>query len=184
MSFQTGPGPAYDKDLVANIRKRCPNVFLVCLRDKNKNVVVYEARTRDGKFLDPPVDAYWLILEPSYQEPRRKQGIHHDREELGFLDHKFAWGFESKRLSDTEAHFSFKALKHDMTLKLSDNRQEAFLFAIKDGRKYMLQQMMVRASDNLKLLNPSDNVRSICVKGLDITEKPYRPAEVYMKGGP
>lgn len=182
--FEEGAAPEYNKDLVTEIRKRHPHVFMVCFRDKNRNVVVYEARVENGKFLDPPVDAYWLILEPSYQEPRRKQGILHDREELGFLDHKFAWGFESKRLSDTDAQFSFKAFKHNMTVKISDNRKESYLLASKDGKNYLLKQMYVRASDNLKLLNPSDNVKSILLKGLDITKKPYSSAEVYLKGGP
>ena len=180
-SFEDGPAPAYSSELVADIRRRCPNVLLVCLRDKNKNVVIYEARVKDGKLLDPPIDAYWLILEPSYQEPRRRQGIRHDREELGLLDRQFAWGFDQKRLSDTEASFSFKAFKHPLTVKVG---KDAYLFAAKEGRKYILQQMYVRASENIKILNLSDNIRSILLKGLDITQKPYKPAEIYLKGGP
>lgn len=183
-SFEDGPAPAYGHGFVAALRKRCPNVFLVCFRDKNRNVVVYEARTHDGKLLDPPVDAYWLILEPSYQEPRRRKGVRHDREELGFLDHRFAWGYEQKRLSDTEAQFSFKAFPHPLTLKVSPQTHDTHLFASKDQRKYLLQQMYVKASEDIKILHLSDNVRSILLKGLDITHKPYQPAELYLKGGP
>lgn len=181
-SFEESPAPSYSKDLVTEIRKRCPNVFMVCFRDKNRNVVVYEARTKNGKLLDPPIDGYWLILEPSYQEPRRRKGILHDREEFSFLDTRFAWGYEQKRLSDTEASFSFKAFPHPLTVKVTE--KDAKLFTAKDQRKYLLQQMYVRASDNIKFLNLSDNVRSILLKGLDITNKPYQPAEVYLKGGP
>lgn len=181
-SFEDGPAPAYNKDLLSEIRKRCPHVLMVCFRDKNRNVVVYEARVKDHKLLDPPVDAYWLILEPSYQEPRRQRGIQHDREELGFLDHKFAWGYEQKRLSDTEASFSFKAFPHPCTVKVSPHT--ANLFATKEQRKFLLQQMYVRASENIKILNLRDNVRSIVVKGLDITQTPYKAAEFYLKGGP
>lgn len=181
-SFEDGPAPSYDKDLVAKIRRRCPHVFMVCFRDKNRNVVVYEARVKDRKLLDPPVNAYWLILEPSYQDPRRQKGLHHDREELGFLDHKFAWGYEQKRLSDHEASFSFKAFPFPLTVKLTE--QNTYLFAVKDQTKYLFQQMYVRASDNLHFLNMSDNVRSIVVKGMDITTKPYKAAELYLKGGP
>ena len=183
--FEDGPAPEYGKDLVARIRQRRPNVFLVCLRDKNRNVVVYEARIKDKKLLDPPVEAYWLILEPSYQEPRRRQGLVHDREELGFLDHKFGWGFEARRKSDTEAQFTFKAFRHDMTVKVADNGREAYLLTTLDQRKYMMQQMYVKASDNIRLLNLQDNVKSILLKGLDITDKPpYKHVDKYLKGGP
>lgn len=183
-SFEDGPAPPFSKDVVSEIRKRNPMVFLTCFRDKNHNVIVYEAMVKDGKFMNPPIVGYWLILEPSYQEARKKRGIHHDREEFGFLDDKFAWGFTTKRISDTEATFSFKSHPHPLTVRLSKNKTEAHMFADYKGRKYMLQQMYVRASENIKLLNLADNVKSIQFKGFDVSSQPYQPAQVYFKGGP
>ena len=58
------------------------------------------------------------------------------------------------------------------------------MFADYKGRKYMLQQMYVRASENIKLLNLADNVKSIQFKGFDVSSQPYQPAQVYFKGGP
>jgi hypothetical protein len=182
-SFENGPAPAYSNNLVDDIRKQCPNIFMVCMRNKNRNVVVYEARISENKtLLDPPITAYWLILEPSYQEPRRKSGITHDREELAYIDHMFAWGFHAKRLSDTEAHFSFKAYEKDLTLRLVDG--VPYLFSLKGPKKYLLQQMYVKASENMHLMRLSDNVASIMIKGLCIDTKPYEPVSVYLKGGP
>lgn len=183
-SFEDGPAPPYTEDLVAEIRRRCPYVFLICFRDKNRNVVIYEARVKDQKLLDPPVDAYWLLLEPSYQEPRKQKGIPHDREELSYVDHQFAWGFEQRKVSDKEASFSFRAFPHPLTVKLSDQGTTARLFAAKDGKKYVLQQLYVKASEHFNLFKLSDNVRSILVKGMNITRTPYHKDEFYLKGGP
>lgn len=57
-SFMDGPAPPYNDALVSGIRKRAPYVFLVCFRNKNKNVVVYELCVRDGRVQDPPIRGY------------------------------------------------------------------------------------------------------------------------------
>ena len=175
-SFTDGPAPTPD-----HIKAICPNVFLVCFRNKNRNVVVYQARVENGVLLDPPIEAYWLILEPSYQDARKAQGIYHDREELGFIDYKFAWGFEQKRISDTQATFMFNNFSHPMTIKINEKGAQAF--ANKDDRKYLIRSLFVKGSDNIKLFNIRDNVKSISLNALDITEKPYQPKTVYLKGG-
>jgi hypothetical protein len=180
--FESGPAPDFGPELVTQLKVLCPNIFLVCFRDKNKNVMVYQARVANGVLLDPPVESYWLNLEPSYRDSRRKKGIVHDREEQNFLDRRFAWGFESKRASDKECSFCFKNFNHPMTVKLTP--KGAKLFAVKDGRKYFIRTLYVEASENIKLLNLKDNVKSLCVHGLDVTTKPYRPAKSYLKGGP
>lgn len=48
----------------------------------------------------------------------------------------------------------------------------------------MLQQMYVKASENIKLVNLQDNVKSILFKGVDLSAKPYRPAQIYMRVAP
>ena len=178
-SFEDGKAPQFGDNLVTDIRKRAPHVFLICFRSKNKHVVVYEAQVKDGKFLDPPVVGYWLILEPSYQEARKH--ISHDREELNYLDHKFAWGFETKRVSDKEASFSFSMFKHPMTVKISENGEMSQLFTVKDEKKYLIRQLYVEASDNFHLRNIRDNVKSLTLQSVDITNKPYQVCSVRLK---
>lgn len=177
--FEDGPAPDFGNNLITELKKKCPFIFLVCFRDKNKNVVIYQARVENNKLLDPPVEAYWLNLEPSYRDARTKQKIMHDREELGFLDHKFAWGFEQKKKSDTEALFQFNNFKHPMTVKVNNNGAQ--LFASKDNRKYLVRSLYIAASENIKIFNLKDNVKELYLSGTDITSKPYKPAKVQLK---
>jgi len=180
--FEDGPAPEFGAELVTRLKALCPHIFLVCFRDKNQNVMIYQARVADGKLLDPPVESYWLVLEPSYLAARRKSGIVHDREEQSFLDRKFAWGYGATRLSDTEASFHFKNFANPMTVKVSPKGSK--LFSVIDGRKYFLRTIFVKASENIKLLNIRDNLKSLCINGLDVTAKPYLKAKLYLKGGP
>ena len=178
--FEDGPAPKYSDDIIGEIKKVCPLVFLVCFRDKNKNIMIYQARVQEGKLLDPPIENYWLILEPSYQEARKKQNIHHDREDPSFLDRQFAWGFDQKRVSDTEATFSFRNNPQPMTVKLTP--QGCQLFVAKDQRKYLIRSLYIAASENIHLFDLKKNVKTLCISGLDITEKPYRATKVYLVG--
>lgn len=178
--FESGPAPAYDGDVISAIKKACPFVFLVCFRDKNKNLMIYQTRVKDGKLLEPPIENYWLILEPSYQEARKKSGIIHDREEPSFLDRNFAWGFEQKRVSDTEATFKFKNNDQSMTVKLSPTGAQ--LFVAKDARKYLIRSLYIAASEDIKIFDLKKNVKTLFVSGLDITEQPYVMKKVYLVG--
>jgi len=183
LSFEDGPAPAYGADLIAQLKEKCPQVFMVCFRNKNKNVVVYQARTSpDGlRLLDPPVEGYWLILEPSYQETRKNQGILHDREELSFLDRTVAWGFECKRDSDTNATFAFKnQIEARMVLKYSPITG-AQLFIAHESRGYNLRSLYIEASEEIQLFNLRDNVRELYLNALDITQKPHQAKRVYLK---
>jgi len=174
--FEDGPAPNYGDDLVAQLKVKCPFVFLVCFRDKNKNVMIYQASVENGKLANPPIESYWLNLEPSYREARKKKNIHHDREEQGFLDKKFAWGFEQKRISDAEATFTFLNFPETvMTVKLSPNKQEAQLFCKYQDRKYLLRSLFIAASEDIHIFNLRKNVKTLYLNGTDITSKPYKP---------
>ncbi len=182
LSFEDGPAPEYGADLIARLKQKCPQVFLVCFRNKNKNVIVYQARTSpDGsKLLDPPVEGYWLILEPSYQDARKVQGILHDREELSFVDRTFAWGFECKRDNDTNATFAFRnRLETPMVLKCSP--AGAQLFIAHENRRYNLRSLYIESSEEIHLFNLRDNVKELYLNAFDITQKPYRAKRVYLK---
>ena len=79
-----------------------PNIFLYVERSLNKNIVVYESpieqadgrsgAARVGLSLTEPVRAYWLDIDPTYVEKRRKKGILTDVEELNFIEKKMAYG--------------------------------------------------------------------------------------------
>lgn len=181
LPFTTGRAPKYSDNLAQELKALNPHIFLVCFRSKNKNVVVYQARvSNDGVLLDPPVDAYWLILEPSYQRERKRQGIRHDREELGRLDKMFAWGFETKRETDTSASFKFAMFDHDLHIRV--DTKGAKLFTTHSSKKYYIRTLYIESSEHIKLMNIRDNVKRLLVDGFDITTEPYRPATVVLKG--
>lgn len=185
LPFEDGPAPAYGADLLVRLRAKCPQVFMVCFRNKNKNVVVYQANTTpDGQtLLDPPVVAYWLNLEPSYMEARRQKGIAHDREDLNYWDTKFAWGFSATRDSDTQATFKFQNMP-DVPTIVKLNQTGAQLFISYEGRKYNLRSLFICASEDIKIINPQDNVKELYLNALDISEKPYKAKKIYIKGDP
>lgn len=180
-AFTTSKAPKYSPNLAQELKALNPNIFLVCFRSKNRNVVVYQTRvSADGKLLDPPVEAYWLILEPSYQRDRKKHGIQHDREELGRIDKMFAWGFSSTKQSDTGASFKFNMFDHDLHIKV--DQKGAKLFTTHDNKKYYLRTLYIESSEHIKLMNIQDNVKRLSLDGFDITSEPYRPATVVLKG--
>jgi len=182
-AFEDGPAPQYDGNVISKIKEKCPQVFIVCFRDKNKNLMIYQARVKDNKLMNPPIESYWLILEPSYQQARKKQKIHHDREEPSFLDHRFAWGFEQKRISDTEATFGFKNHPYPMTVKINE-KGEAQLFCHKDNRMYLIRSLYIASSENIHLFNLKSNVKTLSITGFDVTAKPFQPKIIYLVGGP
>ncbi len=181
-AFEDKPAPVFGDNLFARVKEVCPDVFLICFRSKNKNVVVYQARVQDGKLMDPPVEAYWLILEPSYQAERRSRNIMHDREDLGFFDVTFAWGFSQERQNDTTAKFAFDRFKHDCTIKITP--KGAQLFTIKNDSKYLLRSMFVEASESINIQNLQDNCKMLYFSCMNISKHPPTAETVYIKGGP
>jgi hypothetical protein len=173
--------PPHSANLTQDISRLHPSIFLVCYRTKNKNVVIYEANVVNGKFADTPIDAYWLLLEPSYQAPRTKKGIRHNREELSWLDKRFAWGYTQRRLSDLEAEITFNNFpKVPLRIKLSnDGSTKAFIQW--KNQQYFLRSFFIDASDTINLLNVKDNFKSISFNCMNITKKPYVPETLEFK---
>ena len=76
-------------------------------RSKNDNRVMYMANmTKDGK-LNPaePLKAFWLKIEKSYIEKRRKSGIKDDRTELTFMENNMAYGITTVAQNDEKTEF-------------------------------------------------------------------------------
>lgn len=174
-SFSDRPAPPHSANIALAVSQRQPTVFLVAEKSKNKNIVVYEALIREGKLCDPPVIGYSLILDQGadYQPKRRAQGIQHDRSPLNELDLKFAWGYGSKRISDTEAEFWFTNLPEEKFRVVLEKGKARCLKKHQD-KDYLFRSMFVEASDHIHLLDLRRNLRKISFRVLDITD-PRQP---------
>jgi hypothetical protein len=178
MSFTDRPVVHADhQGLMSEISDRCPGVFLVCFRSKNKNVVVYEA-------VGDRVHGYWLILEPSYREERRKKGILHDREEFGLLDHQFAWYFIAKSEGDGKLAFQFGPYP-DRKIQVmigKDGSAKAFYKCPVTKRVFLLRSMYIQASEQIYLLDLKKNVSLLYFNVIDVNSK--QADKLYIVGGP
>lgn len=175
-TFEDRLAPAYSPHLFEAVRKVCPRIFVLFFRKKNQNVVVYEANIVNGEFSSAaPVSAYWLILEPSYQQARRQQGIQHDREELNFLEQRLGFGFEAKVTAPTRCEFRFTNRPDDLiVLKLNPATGSVDAFTAIGDRKYRLESLFVIGSEYPHLFNLQDNIEKLEVNVIDITTKPYK----------
>lgn len=179
-TFTQGPAPPLSDHFVDDIHKLCPEVFLVCFRSKNKNVVLYQLNLEGGKVSsDEAVRGYWLVLDEGkdYKPYRRRRGIHHDREELSYLDLKFAWGTKTQKLSDHSASFSFETFPFPMTVLYKNG--EAKLFTKIENRKFFVRSLYIDASDNINLFNLKDNMKSLYLNTLEVTDpKKTKPVKI------
>ncbi|KAG5479798.1 hypothetical protein LSCM4_05806 [Leishmania orientalis] len=86
------------------------DTFVYIERSKNANVVAYTANLVDAATnekvgsgigrqcvlrSDDPVHAYFVNLEPSYVEDRRRKGIEYDCDDLNMLERTLAYGFSA-----------------------------------------------------------------------------------------
>jgi len=154
-SFTSGPIPeaalASREALTAYVTRQAPRVVLVCFRNVNQNVVVYEAQVdSQGKFVeDAPLVGYWLELEPSYRESRRAQGLLHDRGEFSRLDRSLAWSFQVQPVPNTppctQYHVKFLACpQHVLTLRQT-KRGRPLLGLQYGGQSHMVRVLNVEA---------------------------------------
>jgi hypothetical protein len=73
------------------------NTVMVIERNKNQNVVCYEAITDKKAALEKPKKAlvgYWMDIDPEYVAKMRAKGVEDDRAELSMIECKFAYGYE------------------------------------------------------------------------------------------
>lgn len=171
MSFTDGPAPNASDSFVTEIKKNCPNVFLIIFRNKNKNVVIYEAKTQDNKFnKENPVEVYWLDIDPEYRKPRREKNINHDRVELTMIESSMAYGISHELLNDKELQITFNANSElPMRVKLSD--KGASLFAIRNKIPYMIRSAYVASRETINLLKPTDNITELTFNVVNLQSK-------------
>lgn len=83
-------------------------------RTHNTNTIVYELNYKDGSIdTENPVLAFWI----RYQEKGQ-------REDLSFVQRKFAYGLKSKKISENQYELSFVSYKkYKMYLKLGADKK-------------------------------------------------------------
>lgn len=176
-SFLDRLAPDYTDTIVAEIKKRQPFVFLVIRRNKNKNIVVYEANVKDGIFdKNKPIDVYWLDIDPEYRKPRREQGINHDRVEMNAQELAFAYGVEAKRVNDTEINMTFNAGSQASTSshpsRIVINSKSAKMITVWQGVAYCVLSAYVIGTTGLpNFVNLKANVKELSFHGINMATK-------------
>ena len=112
-----------------------PKLFYI-QRDPNNNTIVYALNQDDKGDLNPenPVHVFWI----KYNEQSQK-------EELNFLQRKFAYGLVSKALGNNayELHFvSYK--KFPLLLKRSESDHKYHIYATIANRQAILNRVFIR----------------------------------------
>ncbi len=77
---------------ISQLRKEQPAITLILARNKNQNLVVYEAVRNEQKTVLQGLKAYWLDLEPELQAQHRAQGHKDYKADFAVWDH-YAYGF-------------------------------------------------------------------------------------------
>lgn len=171
--FETIQAPDYGPKLIPELLKLRPNIFLVMMRLKNKNIVVYESNIVNGK-LDSknPVKGYWLNIEESYRASRRNKGIKHDFENFNFFENKFIWGFTTKSVgtNSKSVEFKFKADNHPFRLVVASCDTKARLFTCFKEVKYMVRSGFASATENMSI-RLKDNLKELTFNGMNLKTK-------------
>ena len=104
-------------------------------RDPNTNTIVYEVNLdKNGKpDAEAPLDIYWI----KYAEKGQK-------EDLNYIQRKFAYGVSSKKITDEQFDLRFVSYKKLPMLlkKAEDNKYHIFVTA--DQKQIMLNRIFVR----------------------------------------
>ena len=180
-SFKESRAPDFGPHLVKEIMALYPSVFLIVMRAKNQNVMIYEANIVDGKFdRQNPVDIYWLNLEPSYRESRDKSGIYTDREEINLFERNLVWDAECSILNDREIKFHLKVDPHPMRVKIAEckpkpgekqKKYKANLFTVWNKEGFLLRSCYVAATENFLLPNIRDNLKELVFSAISTKGK-------------
>ena len=120
-TFTDKPFPSHTTtdEAIALVYEESPNIFLVISRNKNKNLMVYEAVLDATKRKLLGIVQYWLDIEPSYVAKARAQGRFHDRDEICKLD-LFGYGLQVLDRSRPDRwDLKFKQCpKYQMTMRI------------------------------------------------------------------
>ena len=158
------------KDQVSQIRAQNPDILFIIERSKNQNIVVYEANRMvgDRKRLDSknPLQVYWLDIDPEYVKAARRKGKMHDREELGSIEKRMAYGFSSEGISGNPSVYRIKLVafpQREITLYL-DSQGRAYALMEISGVQSQLKSVYIHSEERRFAL---PKVKYIDLEGLD-----------------
>lgn len=125
-------------------------------RTSNINTIVYELNLQNGLInKENPVKEYWI----RYQEKGQ-------REDLNYIQRKFAYGIQSKRIAENQYELSFVSYKkYKMILKLAaDNK--FYVYANINHKPVILNRIFIRINGGSFWL---PNVEYVEISGTDPT---------------
>lgn len=108
-----------------------PNRLFYLQRTHNSNTIVYDLKLENGKpDPDDPVHAYWI----RYQEKGQK-------EELSFIQRKFAYGMRSRKISDKEYELYIVSFKQQKLYLRQGADGRFHVYARVNNRQLMLTKI-------------------------------------------
>ncbi len=162
--FAPNPGDSF----MSELHKRCPNIFLVIFRNKNKNVVIYEAIIKNEKI--EAIDIYWLDVDENFRNNRDKS-ICHDRSELTYFEKTYVYGANiTNFIAPFEIEIKFNAdSSTPMRVKHANGKSQ--LFVVYKNNKYMIRSLYIASTENIKLIRLEDNVSEITFQAFNLKTK-------------
>lgn len=124
-------------------------------RTPNTNTIVYELNYSNGKLdTDQPVHVYWI----RYQEKGQKQ-------ELSYIQRKFAYGIKSNKISDKEFELNFVSYsKKKMYLKAGTDGS-FHVFTTINKKQSMLTKIYLEIKKGGSFWSP--NIDYVEITGID-----------------
>lgn len=127
-------------------------------RTSNSNTIVYELNYKNGIFdLENPVHEFWI----RYQENGQKQ-------ELSYIQRKFAYGIKAKKLTTNKYELSFVSYKkYKMHLELGpDNKY--YVYTHFDQKKVILTSIFLKINGG-SFWTP--NIEYVEITGIEPTSR-------------
>lgn len=157
-------------NFLSELKRINPNVILVFFRNKNKNVVVYEAKKNQGNV---EVEVYWLEIDPEYRKVRRSQGINHDRVELSLFEKSHAFGVTTVPINQNESHLRFNA-ENSYVMRVVMNDNGSKLMMVHNGILYRFRSANVVAGETFNIFPLSNIISHLCFNVFEEkTKKPF-----------
>lgn len=131
-----------------------PKQLFYLQRTSNTNTIVYELNYKDGSLdEDEPVHVFWI----RYNEKGQK-------EELNFIQRKFAYGIKSNLVSQDKYKLNFVSYKkyHMYLMKGADNKFN--VYALINQKQAILYRIFVKINGG-SLFSP--NIEYVELKGFD-----------------
>ncbi len=102
-------------------------------RTPNTNTIIYELNARNGQVDEEnPINVYWL-----------KYAVGGQREELNYVQRKFAYGIITKKLSNERYDVRFVSYKKFPLLLMKANDGKYHIFATVEQKQMMLNRIFI-----------------------------------------